>query len=1235
MKFLIIALFVLGACSGPKEPASSGISESERVVAKSCREVDLYNEPLSQNNLLSLFQCFGWDKVYSHLFESIGSIDQKTWDAVLAPLNESFFSNSLKQKFFYEYLASLKYQDGYEQISLLLDKLAEKSGDLYTVFKKISTLTEDEIYNLLSVVNVQNFEQSIVGFTNIIELLENEKIKKEINKLRKIDKFNDQFIDVLNRLSELDKNSLELTLEKLGRLNDNDGIVNIIQQKSFRVSDIIDVITIGKKYSELSRYSDFILRHLDDKLTCPSGIKINFRNELEQLTHNVRNKTRSENLEALVDSDSKLLIFNQICSVTDSEVYNKFAYIHAVIDSIVDNKNMVELLLHFHRFTYNSSERDSSFDILRLLSSSSFKEIQEITSLANNNSNLFQMIYDGISSDFVYLNTNLNSALAFVKNKNSHHAIITLLSMWRGMDLAQKKAFVSMLELGLGQDYKISRSLNHIMLFLSENDFGLIQRLRLLMHNSDYAKKIKILLQNVSGDIVAQELISFLSRDNFIKLIKFVTKDTVVEEHVLENHMDLQIPFFFPLSDYSEGELGSISCLHKLNESLFDPFGFQNTLSSYNDICQINTQNYVLPAINIGLAKTSKEIRETTKFDILDSKEGLFNKDLVNMYLGLVLSANQSFNFCGGINCVLDNAMVLQENNILLPILKPALEFVNILTKSKEDFDIDPTRVKSLSEFSFSLFSTLKDGHLSVQRYPDVCPVLISIGDSTCLDKSRLHMYSNELVDELFDANLDKKPLVHNLILAMSSKGLDGVEGESHILSFSDLLSMFYDLGDEGTQLLTTYENSSGDRFQYSLTTIQRIEILLREISFSNNYYGAYFNNTVAAAKNYISKVKSLKKQSKLMNRASGLMIMKNLLPSEAKRGLYNVVESYDSLIEPSTAINNRIHSNTLQTVMLAGVLSSKSNHQSFSPIKRIDEDFIEGHRSLFLTNLAQMGIMTKISSIIRSNFKSLTEFENYLYGDEVKQIDVKLIKFANLNSTYRLIETINSDLKSKKSIKEILEILIKKINSLTLTQQSQLINSLVRTTKLFILSSNIDPVNLSTKELRVLLHFIKAFLVHIDIDEFDSIVRLMGMFNAAFENSEDRGNVSSSLTSILGTVIESLASMKESEAFSKIDNIAAGLPGMLKSFKYIDSITDKEDLEYLVAALTKAFRKDDIDFKLINKFNSMKRGMLSSLIEYLLQDSSKNLNEVLQFMFVDHKNSLESMLRNATESIE
>src|SRR5690606_895080 len=108
---------------------------------------------------------------------------------------------------------------------------------------------------------------------------------------------------------------------------------------SFRVSDIIDVITIGKKYSELSRYSDFILRHLDDKLTCPSGIKINFRNELEQLTHNIRNKTRSENLEALVDSDSKLLIFNQICSVADSEVYNKFAYIHAVIDSIVDNKN--------------------------------------------------------------------------------------------------------------------------------------------------------------------------------------------------------------------------------------------------------------------------------------------------------------------------------------------------------------------------------------------------------------------------------------------------------------------------------------------------------------------------------------------------------------------------------------------------------------------------------------------------------------------------------------------------------------------------------------------------------------------------------------------------------------------------------------------------------------------------------------------------------------------------------
>jgi hypothetical protein len=263
-----------------------------------------------------------------------------------------------------------------------------------------------------------------------------------------------------------------------------------------------------------------------------------------------------------------------------------------------------------------------------------------------------------------------------------------------------------------------------------------------------------------------------------------------------------------------------------------------------------------------------------------------------------------------------------------------------------------------------------------------------------CFSSEFIKSESERFIDEMFVENERGEDQLLQLFKFLDPKqGMVLSTGEKYSLSVKDLLSFFYTFSRSRDKVV--YNNGS-NKITGEISKLKQLEIIIREINFLNNFYGAYFVNELSDTKNYKKTIKLFKQELKLMYATADFFIRRKIYPPDAKIRLRNISETFDSLIY-FTKKESDILSNQNLTRLAQGVLtmlksSSPLKAQSFKALQRPDPKIVDGHGARNLFTLMNLSFLSNFSSVLE-NYVSIKDYEyiNELDKNLFKDIDFKL----------------------------------------------------------------------------------------------------------------------------------------------------------------------------------------------------------------------------------------------------
>jgi len=239
--------------------------------------------------------------------------------------------------------------------------------------------------------------------------------------------------------------------------------------------------------------------------------------------------------------------------------------------------------------------------------------------------------------------------------------------------------------------------------------------------------------------------------------------------------------------------------------------------------------------------------------------------------------------------------------------------------------------------------------------------------------------------------------------------GAKNGKGENYNLSIKETMQMMYEMTNK--QLTKTIDgknvkinalpvlyreqgNDSSKKIKKNLTTAERIEVVVRDVRFDNNYLGAHYKNAVAKTDDYNYMVKN---KMDLFKLCVGLGFCGKFFSKDERRMGRNAVDSFPSLLEANTVFG---HGKYMQTLLQIVVGSSSQAAQKSKIIKfgKFEVPFLQTkqqlleHNGKIVTNMAMLSVFSNGGRIIRDRVGiSLDNNEN------VENMD-KFFKSSKLN---------------------------------------------------------------------------------------------------------------------------------------------------------------------------------------------------------------------------------------------
>ena len=222
---------------------------------------------------------------------------------------------------------------------------------------------------------------------------------------------------------------------------------------------------------------------------------------------------------------------------------------------------------------------------------------------------------------------------------------------------------------------------------------------------------------------------------------------------------------------------------------------------------------------------------------------------------------------------------------------------------------------------------------------------------------------------------------------------LDAPKTTKYRLSLDEIFRYHYDASDRSLPVNNQkikYINEQGQEFNESLTILERIETVIREVRFGNNYLGVAYLNNVVHGDEYNKDVQSRKG---ILDACIKIPIIRCGKPMSASdiRMTYNALATYDGLLDINNGLgrDSRFHyGNFLKTFQqtLVGSSAKKAQAAKFFPLE--DKELLK-HNGKALVDITMLTGLSNTGRFIRDRIgRSREDFEAFLSRPDFKRVD-------------------------------------------------------------------------------------------------------------------------------------------------------------------------------------------------------------------------------------------------------
>jgi hypothetical protein len=1031
MKWFIqsfLILIVFAACSKQELPRfKSEINQTEidRVQLQSCLGFRPYDHQFSHANTLKLFNCTKWFQEFPQIYQALLKISPKDWDQLLSPLDNKFFNDVEGRKKFLGLLKDLDKKNAINDLGILGKKVF--SSPLIKILSE--NKNQDSLTKILKIFNLPLEKRNqIAKFSKSAVYAIGKSEKSLKNDLMPVFKNNNIRTQKLWLYNYLAKKYL------VGDLNEDLKVLGELFNKKSHdfwfYSWLQDPAVNRDVFAEIFNYSSIKakgvtkdVRYLKMSLTkgvlCQEKTQqhvVDVKPEVKDIVQFLKTSSQTSFFEKQLDHKAKLSIFSNFCEkiTIENEEQSEFVPVYErLFDHVQDfflSRPQFEWIRGLHRAT---SITNNPFYIIDFMSGDFYSQIEDVLVVLNNDdqNTLTAPIYDLFKnvplSDYESIYTFLN----LLDDSEVKPILDEVIKLWLSLSDSEKESINELMEIFLNEDIHTFELLN-LGNRLIEKFPNLISELKNDYQTAEHpellSETIHVIANQFNDEDVQEELSYFFGEQHMARVIKALTfglNESPADYIEAQSAEDIYVPYVVN-EDEQKIKLYA-KCIQDIRTLEKKGLGYYELIAAYPESCMQIKDGAITHKLFTWFKSIDLVYAEQygDQYVLFDDKGFLKNESL-SQVLNLILVSNEVYlqnnkdltlhDFVGDLReelLVKENYKILDSLFHLLGKLYEKDTFLveryykGLITKivNKNDHDIKKF-LKPLSSYLVDAKKTnyiLEDG-----LNKESCKNLnANLGVNPCLNQAELKKGMNQLWKILFTKYDGAKPMAEELVALLHPDGgvqipFSGKKALKYSISLEEIVRFFHHMSspDDLKQIIYKTQNNQTSSKE---NTLAQLEVVIRDISFLNNFYGAYFKNTVAAAKNYKQKVSSLKKEVGMMEKSGGAFRKLKIFPEETEWKLFNITQTYDSLIHVDDDFklgNKTYHYGPMMQSILALVTQSSSpDVQKFTAFWFPNTEFGDRHQGRFLTQFVNMSGMRHLSQYIHNRMgtniqKAITE---------------------------------------------------------------------------------------------------------------------------------------------------------------------------------------------------------------------------------------------------------------------
>ncbi|MDO9183311.1 MAG: hypothetical protein Q7U04_12935, partial [Bacteriovorax sp.] len=558
------------------------------------------------------------------------------------------------------------------------------------------------------------------------------------------------------------------------------------------------------------------------------------------------------------------------------------------------------------------------------------------------------------------------------------------------------------------------------------------------------------MFSNLAGKETLLDFKKFFSRDQILKVLQIISNGNNINQlakeelnyiksdnYVIQSRSEkykFKIHYSVGIdADYDSKAV--IECMQKFTEIQNGLYQLiRNLPSACSQVTQTNIALKLYSWLNTIEENYLQYKKSTDAKDSLLDQNGIFSPYMINNSFGL---AKIMDNLLGpidsvlptrnGINYLLTSTNFYLNQKAAAPLIDQNLKWANTLMNvnpernilhrnalikaftRNENFSYSATVFNNLGKLFGNYGDWIKKGDFIKSQNRNLgsydpsfdCEKVINqtIAPNPCPSKEVVKSFGNEILFLMQNTWEEEQgyPIAHLLKGFKNDEGLDiplrGKVTRKYRISLSELFRFMYDSSDRTykiNNINVNFVNDAGKSSVENVTTLERIESVIREVRFGNNYLGVAFLNEIVHGSDYNDDVVSRKKILSKCVRIPVVRCSRKMSDNDLRMA-FNSLEVFDALSDANNGrgLDNRLqYGDFLKTFETSLVASSAFAAQKTQLLPLSDELLVK-HNGKILSDMTVMTALSNSARVIRDRVgRTRKSFDEFVNSSEFKRVD-------------------------------------------------------------------------------------------------------------------------------------------------------------------------------------------------------------------------------------------------------